>query len=95
MAPSRVILEFTFRNKKFQRNPEKNFLSPRSAQRAVQQGAGRARSPSTRDLLEKKCEKKKSAKKFGGNQKVRIFAVPFGNGGARTDGRGLRRGDRR
>lgn len=35
---------------------------------------------------------KKSAKKFGGNQKVRIFAVPFGNGGARTDGRGLRRG---
>ena len=23
---------------------------------------------------------------------MRIFAVPFGNGGARTDGRGLRRG---
>ena len=58
MATSRVILEFTFRNKKFQRNPEKIFLSPRSVQRAVQQGAGRARRPPTRDLLEKKCEKK-------------------------------------
>ena len=38
---------------------------------------------------------KKSAKKFGGNQKVRIFAVPFGKRGTDEAREGFRKGRRR